>query len=281
MKSFVVVTGASTGLGQTICEHLADQGLSVIAAMRNPKKCHWLETSSNVHPLTLDVTKQVDIEQLASRVDTIIGKQGQLTAVINNAGVCLSSPLETVSMAEFNYQLQVNLVGVLSVTQTLMPKLLSAKGSIINIGSGVGRVAPPFLGPYAASKAALEAMTDSLRRELMDTGVRTTLIVPGAILTPVWGKLSDTTDQVIQTMTIEQKERYEKSFTKFSNDNAIAASTSKTKPIDVAICVANILNSKKVKPSYTVGKDAVAGSILSRILPTGLIDTIFRKMITS
>jgi len=82
-------------------------------------------------------------------------------------------------------------------------------------------------------------------------------------------------------MTIEQKERYEKSFTKFSNDNAIAASTSKTKPIDVAICVANILNSKKVKPSYTVGKDAVAGSILSRILPTGLIDTIFRKMITS
>lgn len=281
MKSFVVVTGTSTGLGKTICEHLYEQGYCVIAAMRNPETCNWLKRYKNIHTLTLDVTNQENIEQLATNIETIIGEHGKLIAVVNNAGVCISSPLETVSMADFSYQLQVNLVGVLSVVQALMPLLLTTKSTIINIGSGVGRVAPPFLGPYAASKAALEAMTDSLRRELMNTNVKVTLIVPGAILTPVWGKLSDTTDRVLETMTPEQITRYETSFRKFSLDNSKSANSSKTKPIDVALCVSSILNRKKVNPSYSVGIDAIAGSILSRLLPTSLIDAIFRKMITS
>jgi len=281
MKSFILVTGASTGLGRVICERLDEQGFGVIAAMRNTGKCAWLSQKPAIHGLRLDVTSAEDIETLAQNVSDIIGSTGSLTCVINNAGVCISAPLETVSLDDFRYQLEVNVVGVLAVTKAVLPYLVESKGTIINVGSGVGRVAPPFLGPYAASKAALEAMTDSLRRELVCTHVNATLVVPGAILTPVWDKLSDSTSRVLNTMTQDQVDRYQKNFVHFSNENARSANSSKTTAGDVAQCVSKILTSKRVKPSYIVGNDAVAGSILNRLLPTRTIDFVFRKMAVS
>ena len=177
MARLALVTGASTGIGRACALHLAGRGFDVLAGVRNPA-----DAPEGLEPLRLDVTSEADVAAAAERVGD------ELHALVNNAGIAISGPVEVVPMDEWRRQLEVNLLGQIAVTRALLPAIVRARGRIVNMSSISGRVANPLFGPYAASKFGLEAVTDALRREVAAHGVRVVGVEPGVIATPIWAK---------------------------------------------------------------------------------------------
>ena len=193
----VLVTGASTGIGYATCVELLKRGFSVFGSVRNPPDAERLAKTfgSGFTPLVFDVTQEEGIRESAARVGEAVGKDG-LWGLVNNAGISLPGPLSEIPASQLQKHLDVNVTGVFRVTQAFLPLLKTRPGRphppgrIVNISSTSGRIAFPFMGPYTASKHALEALSDAWRRDLMPWGVEVIVIQPGAIVTPIWDKAS-------------------------------------------------------------------------------------------
>lgn len=187
-RSFVI-TGASTGIGRSAALHLDRLGHRVIAGVRNPGDGDALRTSASerLTPVVLDVTDADDIAQAVQVVDDALGG-GPLDGLVNNAGISLGGPLEFLDIDRLRLQLEVNVVGLVAVTQALLPLLRRGPGRIVNIGSIGGRVTSPFMGPYCASKYAVEALSDALRMELGPWGIHVSVVEPGPVHSPIWDK---------------------------------------------------------------------------------------------
>jgi NAD(P)-dependent dehydrogenase (short-subunit alcohol dehydrogenase family) len=183
----VLVTGASSGIGEHVVTTLIDRGYTVFAAMREPGDGTGLAEEGAI-VVTLDVTNARSIEKAKECVRDRLGG-AQLGAVVNNAGIGSFGPLELVETEEIRRVFEVNVLGAHAVTRSFLPQLRASRGRIVMISSVSGRIAAPFLGPYAASKFALEALSDSLRRELAPFGVRVVVVQPGPIATPLWRKM--------------------------------------------------------------------------------------------
>ncbi len=184
----VVITGASTGIGAACAVELARRGFCVFAGVRKPCDGERLKGQSPmIVPLLLDVTKTDEIAAAAQAVGQAVGDAG-LAGLVNNAGIVVSGPLEILPLERLRLQLEVNVVGQIAVTQAFLPLLRMARGHIVNMGSFNGRIAAPYLAPYAASKHALEALSDALRLELRAWGIRVAVIEPGGTTTPIWDK---------------------------------------------------------------------------------------------
>ena len=184
----VVITGASTGIGAASAVELARRGFSVFAGVR--KRCdgeRLKAQSPHIVPLLLDVTDAGQIAAAAETVGRAVGDAG-LAGLVNNAGIVVAGPLEILPLDQLRLQLEVNVVGQIAVTQAFLPLLRKARGRIVNMGSFNGRIASPYLAPYAASKHALEALSDAMRLELRAWGIRVSVIEPGATTTPIWDK---------------------------------------------------------------------------------------------
>lgn len=199
MKS-VVVTGASTGIGWGCVKVLASKGFHVFGSVRKQADADRLskEFGAAFTPLIFDVTDETGAKEGARAVAGRLNGQ-PLAGLVNNAGIAVSGPLLHIEPAELAYQLEVNVVGQLIVTQAFAPLLgaapgarISRPGRICMMSSVGGKVAHPFVGPYSASKFALEGLSEALRRELMIYGVDVILIAPGAVATPIWDKAGDT-----------------------------------------------------------------------------------------
>jgi NAD(P)-dependent dehydrogenase (short-subunit alcohol dehydrogenase family) len=172
----VLVTGASTGIGRKITEHLAGKGYFVYAGARKQADLDALGTIKNVQAVRLDVTQQKDIE---AAVETITQAGRGLHALVNNAGIAtLGSTAET-SMEEFDLLMDVNVYGPFRMTKAFMPLIMASKGRIVNIGSISGVLAGRDLSAYSMSKHAIEAFTDSLAAQLAPAGVMVSVIEPG------------------------------------------------------------------------------------------------------
>lgn len=191
----VVITGVSSGIGYAAAVELAGRGYHVFGSVRREADAARLHAAlgERFTPLVFDVTDAAAVGRGAAEVAGVVGSAG-LAGLVNNAGIAVSGPLMHVRLDDLRRQFEVNVVGVVAVTQAFLP-LLGARpdpghppGRIVNIGSVSGRIAYPFLGPYAASKHALEALSDSLRRELLPFGVDVILIEPGSVATPIWDK---------------------------------------------------------------------------------------------
>jgi len=186
----IVVTGASTGIGKSTAKVLLDHGFMVFGSVRKEADGAGLraEFGENFSPLIFDVTDEDAIRAGAASVADALG-QNTLAGLVNNAGIAVAGPLEHVPIEQFRYQIEVNVLGVFSVTQAFLPLLGTDRtrqgtpGRIVNISSVAGKMAAPFIGPYAASKHALEGMSASLRRELMIYGIDVVIIGPGAVAT--------------------------------------------------------------------------------------------------
>jgi NAD(P)-dependent dehydrogenase (short-subunit alcohol dehydrogenase family) len=193
-----VVTGASTGIGWGSAKILLKQGFRVFGSVRNRADADRLvgEFGSNFTPLIFDVTDEAAVAAGAKTVAEALGDR-TLDGLVNNAGISVPGPMLTLPIADLRRQLEVNLVGQITVSQAFAPllgtdfKRQGRKGGIVMVSSVGGRTALPFLGAYHASKFALEGISESLRRELMLFGIDVIVIAPGAVATAIWGKAGD------------------------------------------------------------------------------------------
>jgi len=195
---YVVVTGASTGIGRGTTRVLVEEGFHVFGSVRKQADAQSLkeEFGDKVTPLIFDVTDEAAVHAGAAKVKEAIG-EATLSGLVNNAGIAVAGPLMHIPIADLRYQLEVNTVAPIIVTQAFLPLLGATNpppkdpGTIVNISSVAGKNAAPFLGPYAASKHGLEALSESLRRELMIYGIDSVCIGPGAVATPIWDKAEE------------------------------------------------------------------------------------------
>ena len=191
----VVVTGASTGIGWACVKVLSANDFHVFGSVRKQADAERLskEFGNSFTPLVFDVTDQAAVVAGAKQVAAALG-DSTLFGLVNNAGMAVPGPLLHLKIADFEHQLAVNLTGQLIVTQAMAPLLgadrtrKGAPGRIVMISSVGGKNALPFAGPYAASKFALEGLSESLRRELMLFGIDVIVVAPGSVATPIWDK---------------------------------------------------------------------------------------------
>jgi len=263
----VLVTGASTGIGEACAAHLASIGFQVLAGVRREADARRLDEHPGVRSLMLDVTDPAAVAAAARAASESGG--GRLSGLVNNAGIAVAAPLEMVPLDDLRRQLEVNVVAQVAVTQAMLPLLRAARGRIVNIGSAVGLVAVPLLGPYAASKFALEAITDVLRREVAAQGVRVAIVEPANVRTPIWDKSERDADAIGAG---PEAERLYGPLIRAVRRQAEHARVEGVPPRAVAEVVAEALTAPRPRTRYPVGREARGRAIAARVLPDRALD---------
>jgi NAD(P)-dependent dehydrogenase (short-subunit alcohol dehydrogenase family) len=267
----VIVTGASTGIGEATALHLRQLGFSVLAGVRREEDAERLR-DHGLTPIQLDVT--VPAQLAAARAE--IG-DGPLAGIVNNAGIARGGPLEFLPIDDLREQLEVSVVGALAVTQAFLESLRTGRGRVVNVGSIQGRVAAPMIGAYAAAKFALEALTDSLRRELTPEGIDVIVIEPGGVKTPGLSKTTQSVAQLRDSGPPELASRYGAMIataidvtTKIDLQTGIEASA-------VAKVIGKALTVRRPRTRYLVGRDAKIQATMAKILPDRVMDRLILR----
>ena len=279
-RGYVVITGASTGIGEACALRLAGNGFHVFAGVRRDEDGARLLAQASpetLTPIMIDVTDEASIAKAASTVIATAGDRG-IAGLVNNAGISVTGPLEFLPLARFRQQMEVNVTGQVAVTQAFMPLVRKARGRVVFMGSIGGRMSSPFLGPYSASKFALEAITDSMRVELRPWGIHVSIVEPGSIATPIWEKALSTADEIEREIDPAGVKLYEKS---------IAALRKTAKDLgargipadEVAKVVEHALTAKTPKTRYIVGRDAKIQALLFKFAPDRLRDRAVARVL--
>ena len=281
----VVITGASSGIGAATALHLARHGWQVFAGVRRAEdgeslRSQFLSSSGadfagpgSIQPVILDVTREHDIGRAVDNVQTQLAG-APLSALVNNAGWLCLGPLEVLPIDDVRRQFEVNVFGVLQTTRAFLPALRASRGRIVHVSSVSGRSALPFMGAYAASKFALEAMADAMRIELHRWGIRVSLIEPGAVETPLLDKNQQWLSRLESQMTNEEIKLYEHDFATIRH--VLDDSTEKAMPVQKVVdAIALALTSSRPKARYRMGNGS-SGLRFLEDLPTGLRDWLIR-----
>lgn len=274
----VVVTGASSGIGQATAKHLDSLGFTVLAGVRKSADAERIQAvgSKRLRALEIDVTNADSVATAAARVREHTGPGG-LSALVNNAGIAVTAPLEFVPIAAFREQLEVNVIGQVAVTQALLGPLRAARGRIVNVSSIGGRVALPLAGPYAASKFALEAISDSLRRELRHLGVKVIVVEPGGVKTPIWEKGTAAAEAMLADAPSEVEELYGGLTRTLRAESQKIATDTGVEAAVVAEVIGNALTTDRPKTRYLVGSDAKLRDAANRVLPDRAFDALIAR----
>jgi len=269
----VLVTGASTGIGEATALHLKELGFDSVGAVRKDEDAERLR-AAGLRAVKLDVTDGGSIA--AARAE--LG-DGSLAGLVNNAGIAVAGPIEFLPLDELRHQLEVNVVGQVAVIQAFLGALRAGRGRIVNVSSIGGRVALPLLGAYAASKFALEAISDSLRRELYGQGMEVILIEPGGVKTPIWDKSNEMADQIQKQMPPDAERIYgrliegvRKATIEIAQDKGIEAR-------EVAEVIGRALTAKRPRTRYLVGTDAKIRGPMAKVLPDRVMDRAVAKQL--
>jgi NAD(P)-dependent dehydrogenase (short-subunit alcohol dehydrogenase family) len=263
----IVVTGASTGMGAATARELARRGFHVLAGVRRERDADAIR-ATGIEPVIIDITEPEQVAALAERVG---GEP--LHALINNAGIQVNAPVEAMPMAQWRRVFEVNLFGHIAVTQALLPSLLRSQGRIINISSIGGKLAMPTYGAYAGAKFALEAVSDSLRREVTPLGVHVVVIEPGGVRTEMAARGVATANQLAAGMTPEQNERY--GGLVHAINKLMTTGTESGLTADAAArVIARAVTARRPRTRYPVGRDAALLTRLARILPDRTLDRV-------
>src|SRR3954447_1678269 len=274
MSGGVLITGASTGIGEATALRLDPAGSRVFAGVRKAADGERLRKAGSerlrvIEPL--DVTDADQIAAAAALVESELGAE-PLRGIVNNAGIGIGGPLEALDLDDFRRTIEVNTTGQLAVTKAFLPLLRKSKGRIVNMSSIGGRVAQPFAGPYIASKFALEAVGDVLRAELLGWGIDVIAIEPGTISTPIWEKSSQESEKVLSKLSPEQRDLYGKRLAKMAK--LLERQTKRgVAPDKVAQAVEKALTSAHPRTRYLVG-DAYVLIALKTLLPTRIVDKL-------
>lgn len=278
-RGAVVITGASTGIGRASALHLDALGFRVFAGVRKAADGEALrhDASDRLTPLSIDVTDAASIEAAAKEVAGALGGEG-LAGLVNNAGIVVSGPLEFVPMDEWRQQMEVNFFGLVAVTQAFLPLVRKAKGRIVNVSSIGGKVSTPFLSPYAASKHAVEGLSDSLRRELRSLGIFVSLIEPGAVATPIWEKGNAAAKERRAQLSEEANALYGAAMGKLQ-EAVGKVEKGAIPPEEVAKAIAHALTADRPKTRYLVGIEAKVQNALSSLLPDRMMDGFLARFL--
>jgi len=270
----VVITGASTGIGAACALHLDRLGFTVFAGVRKIEDGATLQRQgvSGLSPLLLDVTDGDIIRHAQAIVAERVGSSG-LFGLVNNAGIAVVGPLEAVPIPDLRRQLDINVIGQIEVTQVFLPLIRKARGRIVNMGSIAGRGAMPLMGPYSASKFALEAMTDALRLELQQWGIDVSIVEPGAIATPIWEKSGKDAADLETAMPGETRTMYATLVAAVRKVVGEAAKRAISADA-VAQAVEHALTASRPKTRYLVGADAKLRALMIKLLPDRLSDAV-------
>ncbi|OLP00301.1 dehydrogenase [Mycolicibacterium porcinum] len=265
-----VVTGASTGIGAATARELARLGFHVLAGVRRERDGDTIR-GPGIEPLILDITVPDHISSLSARVNE--DPHGRpLRALVNNAGAGINVPIEAFAIDDWRKLFEVNLFGHVAVTQTLLPALIGNKGRVINISSVGGRVAMATYGPYAGTKFALEAVSDSLRREMAPLGVHVVVVEPGAVRTEMLRRAGTTTYQ----LPPELAQRYS-GLVHAVTAQAAASSKSGLSADDAAKVIARAVTARKPRTRYAIGREAALATRLARFAPDRMLDRLFAR----
>ena len=274
---YVVITGASSGIGYDAARYLIERGFHVFGSVRQQADGVRVqaELGDQFSPLLFDVTDGAAVATAVAQVTAKIGSSG-LAGLVNNAGIAVAGPLMYLPMADFRRQMEVNLYGQLEVTRNFLPLLGAVPhaphppGRIINISSVSGKVVYPFMGPYAASKHALEAISDALRRELLIFGIDVIVIGPGSVQTPIWDKAQELdTEPYRDTPYAGMMEGMKKLFIR-QGQSGISVET-------VSQVIFEALTKKKPKTRYAIARKLLSGWLLPRYLPARMFDNIIAR----
>ncbi|MET3548295.1 SDR family NAD(P)-dependent oxidoreductase [Paenibacillus favisporus] len=273
-QELVVVTGTSSGIGRATAEQLAAEGFHVLAGVRRQEDADKIKRK-NIEPVIVDVTNINTLKALAERVEQDpLGRP--LRAVVNNAGIAVNAPLEMVPLDEFRRQIEVSVIGQVAVIQALTPALLNSGGRVVNIGSLGGKVSMPGFGIYSAAKYAMEAINDSLRREMSSFGLKVIMITPGGVSTGLSEQGITTAERLAKLMTPDQHRRHDRLFDAVKAQ-AETWATDGIRPEKVAAVVSRAIHVSKPRTRYTVGRDSALLTRLVRILPDKLLDRMLRS----
>jgi NAD(P)-dependent dehydrogenase (short-subunit alcohol dehydrogenase family) len=272
----ILITGVSTGIGHSLCKTFLERGYAVIGSIRNERDRDRLiaDFGKDFHPILFDVRDEQAVNESVQEVKAIIGNSG-LGGLINNAGVAISGPLADMSMEDVKYHFEVNVFGLLQVTKAYLPLLGAASGHsvlpgrIVNISSVAGKIASPFLGAYAASKYAVEALSDSLRRELNLYGIKVIVVGPGNVITPIWEK----------GVQLEKFRRsaFFPAFERFVN-YALSEGAKGHSAEYLATSVADIFEKPNPAVRYAIVKDKFKNWTMPRLLSARTLDKMVSKM---
>ena len=265
----VVVTGASSGIGRACAVRLSRAGWWVFAGVRKDEDAASISVEDpRITPLFIDVTDEASIEAARKSVEQEAGPR--LDGLVNNAGVVVHGPLEFVTPDELRTQFETNVIGMHATTRAFLPALRASRGRIVNMGSVAGRSpALPLLGPYAASKWAVEAITDALRNEVKRFGIHVAVIEPGNISTPIWDKANEGFDR----FPPEARDLYPDLLTSGREINSLMDRIG-VPPAKVAKVVEHALTSRHPRLRYLVGVDARWRTHLEARIPHRVRDRI-------
>ncbi len=267
----VVITGVSTGIGYGAAKEFVRSGYRVFGSVRKKEDAERLsvEFGAGFIPLVFDVTDSEAVRAAADEVGEALGNS-TLDGLVNNAGTAIGGPLALQPLGEVRTHFEVNVVGLISVTQAFLPLLgmerVGEPGKIINIGSTGGKVAMPFIGAYAGTKHAVEGISDSTRRELLPYGIDVVLIEPGAVRTEIWDKGASQAGRYADTDYAEPLEK----FRRYAEGQAKSGYSSE----EFGRHIVKVFEKKRPRTRYAIVPGRWANFTLPRLLPDRWLDRV-------
>ncbi len=275
----VLITGTSTGIGKATALYLDRLGFRVFAGVRKTSDGDALcaQASERLTPICMDVTDSAAIAHAKELVSSSVGEAG-LAGLVNNAGIGFLSPLEFAPLDELRALFEVNVFGLLAVTQAFLPLVRQARGRIVNISSLAEILVVPFHGPYSASKLAVDGFSRALRMELRPFGVQVSVVLPGSIDTPIWHKGAESTEQAHRDHVGQLEKLYGKAFGAF-RQYMMDMGRRGIPPEEVARAITHALTAKRSRHYYLVGSDTQLIGLFAKIVPERFHDwSVLRSM---
>jgi len=280
LKQFVMITGASSGVGLSSTLLFSGLGYEVLACVQNETEKQVLrrhvKAKAPVHILIMELRDQDTILAAAEDTARIVGTQG-LACLVNCAAMLYCGPMEYFDRDKWVEQYDVNLFGTVALTRAMLPFIRMARGRIINIGAVGGGVMLPFFGAISSSKVALEAVNDGFRRELSPWGIHVIIIDPGGIDTPANDKMRESARKYLDNLDPVGKQLYGEPMEKFTRW-ADRMHKRSLKPERVAQAVLKAFRSKHPKPRYRMGWDSYGMALLEWLLPDRLFDKVILRV---
>lgn len=277
-KGAILITGASSGIGRASALLLDKRGYRVFAGVRRAADAASLqkETSDRLVPVALDITDARQIAEARDVVERSVGPGNGLAALVNNAGIMVAGPLEFLPLNRLRWQLEVNLIGQVAVTQAFLPLIRQGHGRIVNIGSANGNFALPFMGAYAASKFALEAVTDAFRRELRPWRIRVSMIEPGTVETAIWDRSRAAISELLDELPRIARQLYDDESSAMMDLMLNKGRTCASGAEELAELVLEVVEAKRPKARYRRGPGSTM-AVIGSYLPARFTDWVVAK----